>query len=72
MGPNGLFYANAVGAFGAVSTGRNWDLLASAANRWALKLADWKEIPILLFPGDALVLAESETFEEHFLEVIFP
>ena len=32
MGPNDLFYANTVGAFGVVSAGRNWDRLASAAH----------------------------------------
>ena len=38
VGPNGLFYAHAIGAFGVVSAGRNWDRLASAAHRWTLKL----------------------------------
>ena len=37
-GPNGLFYANAVGAFGVVSASQNWDRIASATHRWALKL----------------------------------
>ena len=52
VGPGGLFYANAVGTFGAVASGRNWDLLASAARRWPLKLVDEKEFTILLIPGD--------------------
>ena len=38
MGPGGNFYANTVGTFGFVSDGHNWDRLASAANRWDLKL----------------------------------
>ena len=33
VGPNGLFYANTVGAFGVVSADRNWDRLASASHR---------------------------------------
>ena len=44
MGPNGLFYANAVGAFGSVSVGRNWGQLASAAHRWAIKLVERNEL----------------------------
>ena len=44
MGPIGLFYANAVGTFGAVSPGRNWDSPASAAHLWALALVDSEEI----------------------------
>ena len=71
VGPNGLFYANAVGAFGAGSAGRNWDSLASAVHRWALKLVDNNEFS-LLFSDGALVLAESEIFEDPFFLVIFP
>ena len=44
MGPVGLFYADAVGAFGVVSAGRNWDLPASAVRRWALALVENGEI----------------------------
>ena len=40
MGPNDLFYANTVGAFGVVSAGQNWGRLKSAARRWTLKLVD--------------------------------
>ena len=50
MGPDGLFYANAVGTFGAVSACRNWDRLASAFHRWALKLVDKRKVFLLLFP----------------------
>ena len=34
VGPDGISYANTVGAFGVVSAGRNWDRLASASHRW--------------------------------------
>ena len=49
VGHNGLFYANAVGAIGAVSAGRNWDPLASAARRWDLKIVEGKEPPYYYF-----------------------
>ena len=39
MGPIGIFYANAVGAFGIVSAGKKRDRLAIAAHRWARALA---------------------------------
>ena len=57
MGPYGLFYANAVGAFGAVSAGQNWGRLASAFRRWALKLVDKRKVSLLLFSDDAIFLA---------------
>ena len=71
MGPNGLFYANAVGAFGAVSAGQNWGRLAIAARRWALKLVGKQKVFLLLFSDDALSLAEDETFGEDFLIIVF-
>ena len=40
-GTSGKFYANTVGTFGIVSACRNWGRLASAGQRWALKLV-WK------------------------------
>ena len=49
MGPNGLFYANAVGTFGTVSAGQNWDRLASASHRWALVLVDKRKVFLLFF-----------------------
>ena len=66
VGPIGLCCANNVGAFGAVSSGQNWDRLASAAHRWGLKLVDGADFFMLIFPDDALVLAESGIFEESF------
>ena len=50
MGPGGKFYANTVGTFGVVSAGQNWDRLASAAHRWALKLVGEQKVYLLLFP----------------------
>ena len=66
VGPNGLLYANAVGAFGSVSAGRNWGLLASSPHRWALMLVGGNEFLLLLFSDDALVLAENEICGESF------
>ena len=66
MVPDWLFYANTVGAFGAVSAGRNWDLLAIAVHTRSLKLADNAEVFMLLFSDDALFLAENDIFEESF------
>ena len=63
-GPDGLYYANAVDALGAVSAGRNWDRLAIAVHSWALKLVGAREVFILLFPDGALFLAEDEISEE--------
>ena len=40
VGPDGLFCANTVGAFGVVSAGQNLDRLVSAGHRWDLKLGD--------------------------------
>ena len=54
MGPNGLYYANTVGAFGVASAGQNRGRLASAVHRRDLKLVDAKEVVFLLFPDDAL------------------
>ena len=50
VGPNGLFYANAVDAFGVVSAGRNWGRLESAAHGWALNLVKNNEPPYYYFP----------------------
>ena len=50
MGPNGLFYANAVGSFGVVSAGQNWGRLSIAVHRRALKLVDKQKVFLLLFP----------------------
>ena len=69
-GEDGLFYANAVGAFGAVAAGRNWDRLSSAARMWALKLVDNKEFPILLFPDDALLLEARDISDGSFINNI--
>ena len=69
-GPDGLFYANAVGAFGSVSAGQNWDRMESASRRWALKLVDNKAFSLSLFAGDALVMAESDISAESFVAVI--
>ena len=44
-GPVEFCYSNTVGAFGAVSDGRNWDLLTIAACRRALSLVDKKSSP---------------------------
>ena len=66
MGTNGTFYKNTFGAFGVVSAGGNWGRLASAAHRWDFKLVDRNEVCMLLFSDDALVLAESEVFNEFF------
>ena len=48
------FYANTVGALGVVSAGHNWDGLAIAVHRWALKLVAARAVFILLVPGEAL------------------
>ena len=45
MGANGLFYANTVCTFGAVSAGGNWGRLAIAAHRWALKPVGNNDFP---------------------------
>ena len=64
MCPNGLFYANAVGAFGVVADGGNWDRLAIDGHRWALKLVERSDPPTFLFHDYALVLSESEISDE--------
>ena len=67
-----FIYANTVGDFGAVSAGGgNWGRLLSAVRRWALELVGDNDIPILLPPRDALVLAESAIFDETSIVVIF-
>ena len=71
MGPDGLFYANTVGAFGAASAGQNWDRLASAVHRWALKLTEAKEALILLFSDGTHFLAGNEIFGEPLLVITF-
>ena len=53
VAPNGLFYSNADGAFGTVSDGGNWDRLASAVHRWALKLVGESDYHTLQFPDDS-------------------
>ena len=50
MGPDGMFYANTVGAFGVVSAGQNWDRLASAVRRWALQLVGKEKYTYFSFP----------------------
>ena len=72
VGPDGLFYANTVGAFGAASAGRNWDRLASAVHMWGLKLVENNSLFMLLFPDGELFLAGSGIFEESFLSVTSP
>ena len=59
MGPNGRFYSDTVATFGAVSEGRNRDRLSSAAHPRGLKFVDTSDSSMLLFPDDALDLAES-------------
>ena len=54
VGPNGFFYANTVGAFGAVAAGRNWGRLSSAVHRWGLKLVGKRKVILLLFSDGAL------------------
>ena len=71
VAPNGLFYSHAVGAFGVVFDGGDWDRLAIAVHRWELKLVENNDIPMLLFPDDARVLEESEISDGSFLVVIF-
>ena len=53
LGPGGLFYDSAVGAFGVFSSAQNWGLLSSASHRWALALIDNRKF-YLLFPRAAL------------------
>ena len=53
-GRNGLFYANAVGTFGSASAGQNWDRLARASRRRALKLVGAKK--------SVLIIARRRTF----------
>ena len=71
MGPNGTYYANTVGTFGAVSAGQSWDRLASAVHRWGLKLLGKEKVYVLLFSDDAIFPTEDEIFEETFLTFIF-
>ena len=66
VGPNGLYYANTVGTSGVVSAGQNWDRLASAVHRWALKLADAESAFILLLSGGALFQAGNGISEGSF------
>ena len=70
MGPGGLFYANAIGNFGLVGAGQNWGRRASAVLRCVLALVESNEI-YPLCPGDALVQAENDIPDGHFLIVIF-
>ena len=69
VGQEGRFYANTVGAFGAVSARGDWGRLASAAHRWDLKLVENNDF-FLLFSGDALELEECEIADESPLVVI--
>ena len=71
MWPNGLFYAHTVGTFGVASAGQNWDRLASAARRCALKLVGNQKAFLLLFSDEALFLAEDGIFAEDFLIIVF-
>ena len=49
VGPDGLFYANAFGIIGVAPAGRNWDRLAGAAHRWALRLVENNEFHYYYF-----------------------
>ena len=71
MCPGGLFCANTVDAFGAVSSWGNCDRLANAVRRRALKLVGNNDFSLLLFPDGSLGLAESEIFDESPIFVIF-
>ena len=53
--------------FGAVSAGQNWDRLAVAVHRCALKLVGEKVARLLLFSGGALFLAGDDISEEFFV-----
>ena len=71
MGHDGMFYANTVGASGVVSAGQNWDRLASAARRLALKLVgEEKSIFTSLFRRRNFSHGK-EIFDEVFLTMIF-
>ena len=72
MGASGLYYANTVGTFGAVSAGQNWGRLATAVHWRALKLVDAKECPTYYFLMTRFFLAVDEIFEEPFLVIISP
>ena len=49
VGPNGLFYANAVGTIGVVPAGHTWGRLASAPRRWGVNLFDNNEFRYYYF-----------------------
>ena len=49
MWENGFFYANTVGTSGVVSAGRNWDRLAIAVRRWALKFVGKQKSILITF-----------------------
>ena len=70
VGPNGLFCANTVGDLGSVSAAKNWDRLASAVRRWALKMVENNECFSLLLSGETLVLEVSGIFYESWLLVV--
>ena len=64
--PNGMFYANTVGACGVVSAGQNWDRFAGAVRRRALKLIEKKKVPILLFPTTRFSYRRMRSPKKHF------
>ena len=70
MGPGGLFYADMVGTSGAAPACRSWDLLVSAAHRWAPELVGRQKSIHITFPA-ALSLAEDGAFGEPFLLIEF-
>ena len=70
-GPDGSFYDYEVGAFGILSTGRDWDSLAGAAHRCALKVVGNKKVYLLLFPTIQFP-RRKEIFGKWLLAVVFP
>ena len=68
---NGMSYSNTVGAVGVGSAGGNWGRIASAAQRWSLKLVEYRVFSMLLFSYDTLFLSKSEIFDESLLVIVF-
>ena len=71
MAPVGIFYANAVGAFGVISAGQNLGRLAIAAHRRALSLVGNKKFFALLLSFDALFFGRNEIRGESFVPAVF-
>ena len=71
MGPDGIFCANTVGAFLAVSAGRNWDRISSEFHMWDLNLVGGDEVFLILSPDGKLFLAGNGIFGDSFVSVTF-